>query len=286
MITAKSYFSGAGGMDQGLSEAGINILQSYEIDSKCCETLKSNFKHEICQADISKITVLDQDEADVFVGTFPCTKYSTIANLHGTRSGDDLFLHFFRHIALARPEVYIIENVEGMKKFKIVMEALTKLPGYYVRVECPVNANMWLPQQRKRLIVIGTKKPFDNFKYPECEPTKLRDIVENKPTINIPQYVYNRLNGKYRDKPIISNPFNDDIAPCCLAHYSSDVSTRMVQDGDLVRPYTPLEYARLQGFPDSFKFSGSSSDKYKQIGNAVAVPMARWIGEQVQRYFN
>lgn len=285
MITAKSYFSGAGGMELGLIEAGINIIQSYEIDKTCCETLRNNFHHEILQKDITKITVLDQKEADVYVGTFPCTRYSTAADISGTRTGDDLFLHFFRHIALAKPEMYIVENVPGMRKFTVVMEALTKLPDYYVRIECPVDAKMWLPQKRKRLILIGTKKPFDNLEYPESRPIRLKDILEKNPNINIPNYVYKRLNGAYRDKPIISDPEMDDLAPTCVAHYSKDVSTRLVKEGNRVRPYTPREYARLQGFPDWFKFSGSDSQIYKQVGNAVPVPMARWIGEQIKKYF-
>jgi len=286
LITAKSYFSGAGGMDLGLIEAGIDIIQSYEIDNTCCETLKNNFDHEILQKDITKITVLNQPEADIYVGTFPCTRYSVAADIRGTRTGDDLFLHFFRHIALAKPEMYIVENVPGMKKFRVVMEALTRLPDYYVRVECPVNSDMWLPQKRERLILIGTKRPFDNLDYPEERPLRLKDILEKDPDINIPNYVYKRLKGAYRDKPIISDPNTDDLAPCCVAHYSKDVSTRLVKDGNRLRPYTPKEYARLQGFPDSFKFSGSNSAIYKQVGNAVPVPMARWIGEQVKKYFN
>lgn len=286
MITAKSYFSGAGGMDLGLVKAGINVLQSYEIDTTCIETLRNNFEHEILQEDISKITVLDQKDADIYVGTFPCTKYSAIADIHGTRTGDDLFLHFFRHIALARPEMYIVENVPGMRKFRVVMEALTRLPDYYVRVECPVDANMWLPQNRKRLILIGTRKPFDNLKYPESKPIRLKDILENNPEIDMPQYVFNRINGKYRDKPIISDPNVDDLAPTCVAHYSKDISTRLVKEGNRLRPYTTLEWSRLQGFPDWFKFSGSDSNIYKQVGNAVAVPMGKWIGEQAKKYFN
>lgn len=286
MITAKSYFSGAGGMDLGLIEAGINIIQSYEIDTTCCETLRNNFNHEILQKDITQITVLDQKEADVYVGTFPCTRYSTAADIHDTRTGDDLFLHFFRHVALARPEMYIVENVPGMRKFRVVMEALTKLPDYYVRIECPVDARIWLPQKRKRLILIGTKKPFDNLKYPESKPIRLKDILEKNPDIDIPNYVYRRLNGAYRDKPIISDPDADDLAPTCIAHYSKDVSTRLVKDGNIIRPYTPREYARLQGFPDWFQFSGTDRQIYKQVGNAVPVHMARWIGEQVIKYFN
>jgi site-specific DNA-cytosine methylase len=76
LITAKSYFSGAGGMDLGMIEAGIHILESYEIDSKAVGTLKNNFEHTTNQSDITQITVLDQQDADVYIGTFPCTRYN------------------------------------------------------------------------------------------------------------------------------------------------------------------------------------------------------------------
>lgn len=284
-ITAKSYFSGAGGMDLGIKEAGINILESFEIDKKCCDTLRKNFNHKVNECDIAKITVLDQQDADVYIGTFPCTKYSTAADINGTRTGDDLFLHFFRHIVLAKPEMYVVENVPGMLKFRVVMEALTKLPDYYVRIECPVNANMWLPQERKRLILIGSKKPFSRFEYPERKPLRLKDILEKDSEVDIPQYVLNRINGKYRDNQIVSDPENDDLAPTCVAHYAKDKGTRLIKDGKRIRPYTVREYARLQGFPDWFQFCGTDNDAYRQIGNAVAVPMGRWIGEQIVRYF-
>lgn len=285
MITAKSYFSGAGGMDLGMIEAGINILESFEIDKKCCQTLRKNFNHKVNEADITQITVLDQQDADVYIGTFPCTKYSAIADIHGTRTGDDLFLHFFRHIALAQPEMYVVENVPGMLKFKVVMEALTQLPNYYVRIECPIDANMWLPQNRKRLILIGSKKPFTNFDYPSQNPLRLKDIIEKDADIDIPQYVFNRINGNYRDKPIISDPDTGDFAPTCVAHYAKDKGTRLIKDGNRIRPYTVREYARLQGFPDWFEFCGTDNDAYRQIGNAVAVPMGYWIGRQIVKYF-
>ena len=159
-------------------------------------------------------------------------------------------------------------NEKGYKILdKVVMEALTKLPDYYVRIECPVNANMWLPQERKRLILIGSKKPFNNFSYPESTPLRLKDIIEKDPNVDIPQYVLNRINGKYRDKPIVSDPDNNDLAPTCVAHYSKDKGTRLIKDGKRIRPYTVREYARLQGFPDWFEFCGTDNDAYRQIGN-------------------
>ena len=250
--TAKSYFSGAGGMDYGLKIAGVDILQSYEIDSKCTNVLKKNFDHEILESDIQNLTVKDQPESDIMIGTFPCTKYSTAANIHGTRTGDVLFLHMFRHIALAKPEVYVIENVPGMKKFPIVMEALSKLPDYFVNIFCPLKTENWLPQRRDRLILIGSRKEMKiNLPNTTRKSIRLKYILEKDPQIDIPKYVANRLLGKgnYRDKPIISDP-NDinSIAPTCIAHYAKDRSTRLVMDKNFkhgVRPYTPKEYARL-----------------------------------------
>ena len=54
------------------------------------------FSHSILTADIKDKTVLEQPETDIIVGTYPCTKYSAIADIHGDSTGDDLFLHFFQ----------------------------------------------------------------------------------------------------------------------------------------------------------------------------------------------
>lgn len=288
MITVNSYFSGAGLFDIGLQLGGLVINQSFEIDPVACETQRLNFNHDIRECDITQKLVFDEGNSDIIVGTYPCTKYSAIADIHGTRTGDELFLHFFRHIAIKKPEVYVVENVPGMKKFPVVMEAMSKLPDYYVSVFCPVKAENWLPQRRDRLIIIGSKRDF-NWREPEAgKRVRLKDILEEHPEMEIPDYVYKRLNGGYRDKPIISDPDNDDIAPTCVAHYAKDRGTRLVKDRAYpadVRPYTVREYARLQGVPDWFKFSGSDNQQYKMIGNGVAVPVGEWVAGEVKRYF-
>ena len=291
--TAKGYFSGCGGMELGMMQAGVNITQSLDIDPDAIECMTDNahyFNHSVLNKDIKDITVLEQSGTDIIIGTYPCTKYSAIADIHGTRTGDDLFLHFFRHIAIERPEMYIVENVPGMKKFKVVMEAITQLPDYYVNVFCPLDAANWLPQRRKRLIVIGTKKPFFiNEPAVSSQRVKMKDVVESNPNVYLPQYVINRLMGQYRDKPIIVDPDDPNaIAPTCVAHYAKDLGTRMVKDPNSpygARPFSVREYARLQGFPDDFVFRNELSS-YKLIGNAVAVPMGRWVGQQAINYFN
>ncbi len=291
--TAKGYFSGCGGMEIGIMQAGVNVIQSLDLDPEataCMQTNSHYFSHTVLTTDIKDKTVLEQPQTDIIVGTYPCTKYSAIADIHGTRTGDDLFLHFFRHIAIEQPEMYIVENVPGMKKFKVVMEAMTKLPDYYVNVFCPVDASNWLPQRRKRLILIGTKKPYQISAPTQINNRpRLKSILEKNPAVEMPDYVISRINGKYRDQPIIIDPnLPDAIAPTCVAHYSKDLSTRLVKDRNSkygVRPFSVREYARLQGFPDDFHFENKRSS-YRLIGNAVPVQMGKWVGVQAMKYFN
>jgi DNA (cytosine-5)-methyltransferase 1 len=294
--TAKGYFSGGGLMDIGVAQAGVEIIQSLDIDAQATRVMernKSHFpsSHRIVTADITQITVFDQPRADIHYFTWPCTKYSTIADIHSARTGDELYLHGLRHLALEQPEMFWAENVPGMRKFPVVMEAITKLPGYYITVLCPVNASIWLPQNRKRLIVIGTKRNF--FITPPTElihKPRLKDILETDPEYAMPDYVFDRVNGKYRDKPIMVDPdIPGSIAPTCVAHYAKDLSTRLVKDKlskHGFRPFTVKEWARLQGVPDDYNFETTSRVAYKIIGNGVPVPMGRWLGELAIKYFN
>lgn len=287
---AKGYFSGAGGMEIGLMQAGVRFTQSLDLDKDATDAMEQNphyFDHPVLRRDIKDVLVTEQPKSDIIVGTYPCTKYSTIADIHGIRTGDDLFLHFFRHIAIEKPEAYVVENVPGMKKFPVVMEAMTKLPDYYVNVFCPLDAANWLPQVRKRLILIGTKRPFSIAAPSVCSRRpRIQDILEQDPEVEIPDYVKARIEGKYRDKPIVVDADDPSaMAPTCVAHYAKDLGTRMVLQNGRLRPFTVREYARLQGFPDDYHFENKRSS-YKLIGNAVAVPVGRWIGQELLRYFN
>jgi DNA (cytosine-5)-methyltransferase 1 len=188
--TANGYFSGVGGMELGLQQAGIELLQSVELDLKATECMRANahyFSHNIVTGDVKTMCVNEQPAADIFIGTYPCDKYSTIADIHGTRTGDDLYLHFFRMLAIRQPEMYILENVPGMMKFKVVMEAMSKLPGYYINIFCPLDAAIWLPQRRKRLILFGTRKPFQ-ISPPSVltKPMPMSSIIEPNADIKIP----------------------------------------------------------------------------------------------------
>ncbi|QKX07770.1 DNA (cytosine-5-)-methyltransferase (plasmid) [Aquimarina sp. TRL1] len=288
-MIVNSYFSGAGLFDIGFHLAGVPIHKSYEIDLNCCKVQKHNLNHQVIQSDIAKKLVADDNKADVMVFTYPCKKYSSIADIHGTRTGDELFLHALRHMAISLPEVFLIENVPGMKAFPVVMEAMTRLPGYYVKTFCPIKTETWLPQRRDRLIIIGSKKPFNWREPKKGKRPQLKDILEQDPKVTLPKAIKKRMKGMYRDLPIISDPDKNDIAPTCVAHYAKDKSTRLVKDKRFplqVRPYSVREFARLQGVPDWFEFNCPDTYAYEMIGNGVSVPVGIWAGNELKRYFN
>ena len=109
-ITCNSYFSGGGVFDAGLIQGGLTLQNSYEIDAAACKVQQENLGNHVKQCDITTKLVAD-DSAHVMAFTYPCTKYSTAGDIHGVRTGDELFLHAFRHMAIARPDIFIVENI-------------------------------------------------------------------------------------------------------------------------------------------------------------------------------
>ena len=284
-----SYFSGCGIMELGFYAQGLPIQQSFEIDADCCRVHRDNFEHPVSEVDITQKLVLEDHHCDAMIGTFPCTKYSKVADIHGTRTGDALFLHFMRHVAIAQPEVFVIENVPGMLAFPVVMEAFEKLPGYKTKLFHRVEAHYWLPQRRRRVMLFGSKKRFTWIEPKQEDRIQLADIVEEEPQVSIPKAVATRMNGGYRDLPIISDPAKNDLAPTCVAHYAKDKSTRLLKDHRYplgVRPYSVREFARLQGVADGFSFNCSPTSAYKMIGNGVPKQMGEWVAKNIKKYFN
>lgn len=289
---AKFYFAGVGLCEVGCQQAGVKITASYELDAKACAVQRANFQHPVVECDLTQQPVLDSKECDAMVFSWPCTRYSTFGQITETRTGDDLFKDAVRHKYVAAPDMWVAENVPGMKMFPLVMESMIKTRHYHTSM-VEVDSALWGLQRRKRLIIFGTKRPFTPRPPVQVEKRRMADVVEANPTINVPAYFRTRLKGgKYRDKPIVTDPRKGDLAPTCVAHYGRDRSTRCVMDharGDGnagLRPWTVREYARLQGLPDSFTFGNLDSDSYLQIGNGVDVNVARWFGSEIVRYFN
>ena len=284
--TVKSLFAGAGGLDCGLEQAGLKVVESYEFEKRACDTLAAVGTSDVYRCDISKLLLENQFKTYVITATFPCTHFSTA----GLGDGDELYLEAHRIIRCLEPEVFVIENVPAMRKFEIVMEAFMKMPHYHVSDFILNAADLGAPQSRKRLIIIGSKHDFEwNFEpVADTEKMYLRDILEKNVDLPLSTGAKNRMamRNKGQWPARIYDPAVRDYGPTCVAHYANDSSDQLVIDpgSGKVRSFTEVEYGRMQGFPDDYPFTGGKKATLRQIGNAVSPYMARAIGREIVRY--
>ena len=110
-----SLFSGAGGLDLGLIQAGNTVIWANDIDENAVATYKENIGDHIVCDDIKNIAIRDLPDAEVVVGGFPCQGFS-LANRR--RSIEDernqLYRFFYDTIKEKQPKFFIAENVKGI----------------------------------------------------------------------------------------------------------------------------------------------------------------------------
>lgn len=185
-----SLFSGAGGMDLGISQAGFRILASIEKDPHCCETLRfatelENIRTKVIEADIRTIDPvslmndlgLEPGALDLLFGGPPCQPFSQIGKKKGLEDERGLLLfQMIRFAEAFQPKVIFIEQVKGLisargqngEKGAILQLLLNELEtlNYISKWKVINSANYGVPQLRERVFIIATKE-FNGFKFPE-----------------------------------------------------------------------------------------------------------------------
>ena len=125
ILRSAHFFAGAGGDMCGFSLAGLTPTFAVEINRYRCKTLRLNFPQcKVFEGPIQQLLLANypSGEIPIFFITFPCDHYSLASNMHGTWTGDSLYLEALREIVLHYPEIIILENVLGIKKFHRVMD--------------------------------------------------------------------------------------------------------------------------------------------------------------------
>ena len=159
-----SLFSGVGGLDLGLTNAGFAHYWFAEIDPYAREVLRQHWPGVHVYADVRNVECF-QGEIDVLVGGFPCQDLSLAGKrkgLEGERSG--LFWEFVRVLDEADPAAFIIENVVGMfssgdpkgADFAVILDALAER-GYVVAWRTLNATDFGVPQRRRRVFLVGIR---------------------------------------------------------------------------------------------------------------------------------
>ena len=202
-----SLFTGAGGMDIGVSEAGFDILAEIEKDKHCIATLKAanerkSNKTKIYHEDIRNIdpeTLMEEleiepNELDLLFGGPPCQSFSQIGKRKGLEDERGLLLfQIIRFATVIRPKAILIEQVRGLLNaqsldgekggvLNILIHELEEL-GYSVFWKLLIAADYGVPQVRKRVFIVAISGEQDfNFPAPtHTKPRNLSPILPLKP---------------------------------------------------------------------------------------------------------
>lgn len=302
-------FAGIGGIRLGFEKAGFHTVFANDFEPKCKDTYDLNFKDsKLIVEDIRKIGIDDLPEFDFLLGGFPCQAFSIAGYRQGFNDKKDrgnLFFDIARMIEARKPEGFLLENVKNLrshdhgKTFRVIEETLKGL-GYHIRTQI-LNSMEYgnIPQNRERIYIVGFKnKEFaEKFNFPKpVELTKkITDILENEVD---EKYYYNgkplfeklkdhvKEKGKvyqWRRQYVREN--KKGVCPTLTANMGmGGHNVPIIKDERGIRKLTPIECARIQGFPSDFRLPKlADSALYKQIGNSVSVPVVEAVAKQMMR---
>jgi DNA (cytosine-5)-methyltransferase 1 len=304
--TLVSLFAGCGGLDLGFKGDFSSLNKNYEkrnfdftwvndFDKNACLTFEKYFKEPIVCGDIVNIVKGSYpdlfshklpERADVVIGGFPCQSFS----LAGLRKGFDdkrgiLYQSMVEIVRRLKPAVFVAENVKGLlsmnggEAIEIIKKDFEAL-GYNVEYKLFHVADFGVPQNRERVIIVGTskEKKMPTFSFPK--PTHSKDSwvtvgeaigdLETVEENSLPNHSWSKA------KMFVGTQGNsiikkDKIAPTMRAEHHGNIEWHWNEK----RRLSAREAARIQTFPDDFIFYPSTSSAYKQIGNAVP-PVFGW----------
>lgn len=267
---------------------------------------------------------IDKDvEVDLLSGGYPCQAFSYAGKKLGMEDvRGTMFYYYAKILGDLKPKVFLAENVRGLvshdngKTLQTMIDVFTEI-GYNVRYEILKAINYDVAQKRERVIIIGTRKDLSeeiDFKFPKPfnhiptlkdalkdvpnsegakYPEKKKEVLDLVPPggcwIDLPE----EIAKDYMGKSYYSGGGKRGMArriswdePCLTLTCSPAQKQTERCHPDETRPFTTREYARIQSFPDEWMFSGSMSQIYKQIGNAVPVKLGKAVGLSIVDYLN
>ncbi len=318
-----SLFSGCGGLDLGFQQAGFNIIWGNEYDKAIWDTYEFNHPKTILdKRDIRAIKSIEIPDSIGIVGGPPCQSWSEAGARRGINdSRGQLFHEYIRILRDKQPLFFLAENVSGIlaqrhaPAFANILYQF-KEAGYQVTYQLVNAHNFEVPQDRKRVILVGYRDDMaSSFTFPQYtnKNLTLRDAIYDLSSIEpislklgnnkfaskiiVPNHEY--LEGNFSsiymsrnrvrswDQPSFTIQAGGRHAPL---HPQANkmiwvAKDQWMFDPKSLKPYRRLsvrECARIQTFPDNFIFKYTNiANGYKMVGNAVPVNLAKVLASKI-----
>ena len=293
-IRTVDLFSGCGGMSLGFQNKGFNVLAAFDNWKPAVDVYKENFDHPIYDFDLStddsKEFIKDLNP-NLIIGGPPCQDFSSAGKRDDTLGRADLTISYANIVKSVRPEMFVMENVERIKKSGILRQAIQifKDAGYGLTMEVLDASLCGVPQARKRFFMVGRLNESDNFLTPYFQknlsnrPMTVHDYLGD--SLGIKNYYRHPRSYKRRGVFSIYEPsatirgVNRPI-PAGYPKHSGDP----VDITENVRPLTTIERSYIQTFPKSFKFNGTKTNLEQVIGNAVPIKLGEYVAKCIVEY--
>ena len=323
-----SLFAGAGGLDLGFKKAGFHVVWANEYDKDIWETYEKN--HSETHLDRRSIIKIPSSEIPGCIGIIggpPCQSWSEAGALRGINDNrGQLFFDFIRILNDKQPLFFMAENVAGLL-FKRHSQALKNIlalfeeAGYIVSVNLLNAKNYEVPQDRKKVVIVGYHKnhfktafkpPAPNINMPTLKDaifglqgSAIKSVGKNNtngPKCLVPNHEYfvdgfsSMYLSRNRVRPwgqpsftIQASGRHAPLHPQAPKMQTAGKNKKQFVPGkeDLYRRLTVRECARIQTFPDSFTFHYSKlASGYKMVGNAVPVKLAEALAKKIKTDLN
>ena len=267
----------------------------------------------LAEKDLLKMLNIKKGELDLLSGGYPCQSFSYAGKRLGLNDvRGTMFYYYAKILKQLKPKIFLAENVKGLvshdggKTLQTMINVFEEI-GYRVQYRVLNAWDYGVAEKRERVVIIGIRNDIQvDYEYPTPHDYKpvLRDVLKNVPKSEGATYPQSKkevfdlvpLGGCWRDLPqdiarsYMKGSYNlgggktgmarriswDEPSLTILCSPCMKQTDRCHPDE--TRPFTVRESARIQSFPDTWQFCGNLHSKYKQIGNAVPVNLAKEIG--------
>ncbi len=306
-LTCLEICAGAGGQALGLEQAGFIHEAAAELDPDACATLRLNRGSEwkIVEGDVHDLDGRAFADIDLFSGGVPCPPFSIAGKQLGRDDDRDLFPQALRLVEEISPRAVLLENVRGLAAQRFdgyraqVLERLHAL-GYETWWDLVHASEHGVPQLRPRFVLVAVKEPwaaFFRWPGPSLHPAPmvgdtLYDLIRSRGWPGASAW----RTGARGIAPTIVGGSKKHGGPDLGPTRAREAWKKLGVDGlgianEVPGPDFPVAaspkltvrmVARIQGFPDTWEFSGRKTAAYRQVGNAFPPPVARALGESIR----
>jgi DNA (cytosine-5)-methyltransferase 1 len=306
-LNVVSLFSGIGGLDIGFEGSftyhgtryksqDFKIVAAYEKDALAVETFRENHKVPIHHEDLNVDSPLGMPKAEILIGGFPCQDFSSCGPKRGlTSARGQLYRVMSEYMRIHKPMVVCAENVPNLARMqggaviKQIIEDFSK-EGYRVTVWDLYAPDYGIPQNRRRLFFICIRNDIDGSPI-KPEPTHAENYRSIKWAIGdlapiLDESVPNQSQYFKASKAKRGNGQGDETSNPDKPAYTvrANAKSRVQFHYELERRLTVRECARIQTFPDTFKFPHSPTTSIMQIGNAVPPMLAYTVAKSISEF--